>query len=215
MKTSILLIIFMLQTLYNAEALAQEKISSPPVFPAKPGLTVVKKEQSGSKLYYASGIPDYIVKDMKQNRIKIEKQEAQYWCWAACVQSLIYQSGNNISQSDIAAALSGFPWDRPATLDELTGLLQQYGFSAMRTGKPASQWQMVQIFDAREKIIAYVEQDNNGIGHSVLLQGIDKDLNVYISDPATGLTSRRHVKDVYEGWKWLDAIVVSQKMNSE
>lgn len=47
----------------------------------------------------------------------IEKQQAMNWCWAASVQDVVAQAGYYESQMQVSSRLTGWPQDRPATIN--------------------------------------------------------------------------------------------------
>jgi len=139
----------------------------------------------------------------------IEKQRAMNWCWAASVQDVMAQAGVFQSQPQIAARLDGWPQDRPASIPELVGLLQSYGFRAWRAGRPGSPQELYGTLASGWKLIAFVRPSNGPVGHYIVLQGIQPQTGgVIVSDPWTGLTNVNSLPQLYGGWRWGDSVVV-------
>lgn len=142
---------------------------------------------------------------------QIETQRAQNWCWAACIQSLIYQSsGQKYSQISISRDLDGWPQDRPAHIIEVISLLKYYGFSAWRAGRPGTPEELYTLLTSGWKLIAFVRPTNSSIAHFIVLQGADMYGNIIVSDPAFGLTVKNSLNDLYFSWKWEDSIIVGR-----
>ena len=140
---------------------------------------------------------------------QIEPQRAPNWCWASCIQSLIYQAyGEYYSQSAIAFDLDGWPRDRPAHINEVAWLLQGYGFKAWRAGRPGNPYELYHSLVSGWKLIAFVRPSGGAIGHYIVLQGLDQNGNIKVSDPSFGTNRYVPLVELYFGWRWEDSIVV-------
>lgn len=145
------------------------------------------------------------------NANAIQRQRGMNWCWAACIQDLIYQAGGKISQAQIAATLDGWPRDRPAYIHELVNLLQYYKFRAWQAGRPGSPQELYGSLSSGWKLIAFVRPSNGPVGHYIVLQGIDPRTGaIIVSDPATGVTYTNSPQQLYYAWRWADSVVVGR-----
>lgn len=141
---------------------------------------------------------------------QIERQQAINWCWAACIQSVVYQANRGyLSQAKIAETLSGWPYDRPAYITEVVNLCKYFGLRAWQAGRPGSPQELYSSLASGWKLIAFVRPTNGNIGHFILLQGFDYQTGlIIVSDPATGKTYPMTLNDLYYGWRWVDSVVV-------
>lgn len=139
----------------------------------------------------------------------IERQRAQNWCWAASVQDVMAQAGVYLSQPQIAARLDGWPRDRPAYTQELVLLLRSFNFPAHQAGRPGSPQELYRTLLGGRKIIAFVRPSGGPVGHFIVLQGIHPQSGgVIVSDPWTGQTYVNSLPQLYQGWRWLDSVIV-------
>jgi len=142
---------------------------------------------------------------------QIRQQRAKNWCWAACIQSLIEQSsGTYYSQTQIAADLDGWPRDRPAHIAEVVNLLRFYGFRSWSTGRIGSPTELYNTLNSGWKLIAFVRPGGGQVGHFIVVQGIDARGFIVMSDPWYGSTLSYTLKDLYQGYRWEDSIVVGR-----
>lgn len=140
---------------------------------------------------------------------QINRQEQTMWCWASCIQSCLYQANVNQSQSTIVSRLTGWPQNKPATINEVISVLHSYNFRSWSVGHPASPQQLFNTLSSGWKLIAFVNPSNNqSIGHFIILQGISRNGFIIVSDPADGRTYEQDVRSLYYGWKWSGSIVV-------
>lgn len=140
---------------------------------------------------------------------QINRQEQSMWCWATCIQSSLYQGNVQQSQEAIVSRLTGWPQNRPATIDEVISVLQSYNFRAWSVGYPASPEQLYTTLAGGWKLIAFVNPTNNPqVGHFIMLQGIAPGGKIRVSDPADGRTYDQDPQALYNGWKWSRSIVV-------
>ncbi|MBI2967426.1 MAG: hypothetical protein HYY40_06400 [Bacteroidetes bacterium] len=168
-----------------------------------------------NKIVYGDSIKK--MRRMYPADIPFQKQEKSNWCWAACLQSLFTMVRNPLTQSEIVSAFFGEPIDRALPFDSVAFYLNiTPWFKAKRIGRPMRKLELIEYFQDNKKIIAFILREDpttkkpgeTVMGHSVLLQGNDIDLNIYVSDPETGLTTKESLDEVYEKWRWVDAIVV-------
>lgn len=139
----------------------------------------------------------------------IEQQRAQNWCWAASVQDVMAQAGVYLTQPQIAARLDGWPRDRPAYTQELVLLLRSFNFPAVQAGRPGSPQELYSTLMGGRKIIAFVRPSGGPVGHFIVLQGIEpRSGGVIVSDPWTGQTYVNSLQQLYQGWRWLDSVIV-------
>ena len=140
---------------------------------------------------------------------QINRQEQSMWCWATCIQSSLYQGNVQQSQTDIVTRLTGWPQNRPASIDEVISVLQSYKFRAWSVGYPASPQQLFSTLSDGWKLIAFVNPtDNPTVGHFIMLQGVTSNGLIRVSDPADGRTYEQDPQTLYNGWKWSRSIVV-------
>lgn len=140
---------------------------------------------------------------------QINRQEQSMWCWATCIQSALYQGNVQQSQSAIVSRLTGWPQNRPATIDEVISVLQSYRFRAWSVGYPANPQQLYSTLSDGWKLIAFVNPTNNpSVGHFIMLQGLASNGMIRVSDPADGRTYEQDPQTLYNGWKWSRSIVV-------
>lgn len=140
---------------------------------------------------------------------QINQQEQSMWCWATCIQSSLYQGNVDQSQAAIVSRLTGWPQNRPATIDEVIYVLQSYKFRAWAVGYPANPQQLYGTLQDGWKLIAFVNPTNNPtVGHFIMLQGVTSNGLIRVSDPADGRTYEQDPQTLYNGWKWSQSIVV-------
>ncbi|MDL1968982.1 MAG: hypothetical protein LWW97_10685 [Deltaproteobacteria bacterium] len=145
------------------------------------------------------------------NANAIQRQRAMNWCWAACVQDVLFQAGISQSQVQIAATLDGWPQDRPASTQELARLLQYYKLRAWQAGRPGSPQELYGTLSSGWKIIAFVRPSNGPVGHFIVLQGINpRTGGIIVSDPATGATYQNSPQQLYYAWRWVDSVMVGR-----
>lgn len=141
---------------------------------------------------------------------QINVQRQSMWCWASCIESVLLQRNIITDQVSIAARLSGWPQNRPATLEEVAMILRSYNQKAWTVNFTASPQQLYQTISAGYKIIAFVKpMGNTPVGHFIVVQGINFDGSVIVSDPATGMTYSQSLQQLYYGWNWMGSIVTS------
>ncbi|MGR5120384.1 papain-like cysteine protease family protein [Vibrio astriarenae] len=139
----------------------------------------------------------------------IERQKMVNWCWAASVQDVMAQVGFYQTQEQIAARLDGWPQNRPAYTQELVALLRSYNFPAVQAGRPGSPEELYSTLNGGRKIIAFVRPSSGAVGHFIVLQGIDPQSGgVWVSDPWTGQTYVNSLQQLYQGWRWVDSVIV-------
>lgn len=142
-------------------------------------------------------------------KAQIYMQEANMWCWAACIQSALFQANVNQSQSQIVVRLTGMILNRPARIDEVISILRSYNFRAWSVKYPANPQQLFNTLTTGWKLIAFVNPTQNPqIGHFIMLQGISRNGLVIVSDPASGITYEQSVSQLYYAWNWSSSIVV-------
>lgn len=142
--------------------------------------------------------------------LAIQRQQRLNWCWAACIQGVLAQARVFQSQEQIATRLTGWPQDRPAYIGELVALAQSYGFRAWNAGRPATPLELQQSLQSGWKLIAFVLPTNGPVGHYVLLEQVDMNGMIWISDPATGATTPFSLNDLYYRWRWQDSVVIGR-----
>ena len=139
-------------------------------------------------------------------------QEQSMWCWAACIQSSLFQADVYDTQSNIVSRLEGWPRNRPANNSEVIAVLQSYDFRAWEVRRPASFQELAATLYEGWKVIAFVNPSRNPqIGHYIMLQGLTPEGLVVISDPSpfNGCqTYVQSVQDLYRQWNWSASIVV-------
>ena len=140
------------------------------------------------------------------------QQEQSNWCWAGAIQNVMAQDNVYRSQRNIATDLLGAPWNQPASVGQIGGLLRSYGFRAWQTGRPGSPQELHQTLMGGWKIIAFVRPTNGAVGHFIVLQGMDQTGRVVVSDPWTGQTRHQSLHDLYNGWRWFDTVVVGTRL---
>lgn len=146
---------------------------------------------------------------MPISSLAIERQRADNWCWAASVQDVMAQAGVYYTQQQIAARLDGWPTNRPAYTQELVLLLRSYNFPAVQAGRPGSPQELYNTLMGGRKIIAFVRPSGGAVGHFIVLQGLDHQSGgVWVSDPWTGQTYINSLQQLYQGWRWLDSVIV-------
>lgn len=140
---------------------------------------------------------------------QIIAQEQPMWCWAACIQSVLWQANVQQSQSQIVSRLTGWPQNSPANSTQIAYLLQTYNFKAWSVPYPASYQQLYSTLLTGWKIIAFVNPTNNSqIGHFIILQRIANNGLIVVSDPGSGQTYEQGVEQLYYAWKWGGSVVV-------
>ena len=144
------------------------------------------------------------------NASAIERQEHDNWCWVASVQDVVAQAGHYEPQSQVAARLTGWPQNRPASIDELVFLVRSYGLRAWRAGRPGSPQELYGTLSSGWKLIAFVRPTNGPVGHYIVLQENDNLGNILVSDPADGSTVLTTPAQLYNGWRWVDSVVVGR-----
>lgn len=142
------------------------------------------------------------------NAQAMERQLASNWCWAAAVQDVVAQKGRYFTQQQIAAVLDGWPRDRPAYVGEVVALSRAFGLRAWQVGRPGSPQELLSTVRSGWKVIAFVRPSDGPVGHYIVLQGIDNQGAVIVSDPWTGSTYRASLSDLYYRWRWSDSVVV-------
>lgn len=146
-------------------------------------------------------------------KAQISIQEQPNWCWASCIQSVLWQANVVQNQPQIVARLNGWIQDRPANGFEITNLLLSYGLKAWQTTFPANYTDLYSTLNAGWKIIAFVNPTNNQmIGHFIILQGISQNGFVIISDPSSGQTYEQDIQQLYYNWKWTSSVIVGRKI---
>ena len=140
---------------------------------------------------------------------QIMQQEATMWCWASCIQSALSQANVFQSQTQIVARLTGWPQNRPATIDQVIALLGSYSFRAWAVEYPANPQELYNTLSTGWKLIAFVNPSNNPqVGHYIMLQGISGNGLIVVSDPATGMTYEQSLPQLYYAWNWSRSVVV-------
>jgi len=140
---------------------------------------------------------------------QINKQQQTMWCWASCIQSSLYQANVHVPQVSVVSRLTGWPQNRPATINEVISVLKSYNFKAWSVNYPANPQQLYNTLSSGWKVIAFVNPTNNpNVGHFIMLQGIAPNGMVIISDPTFGNTYQQNINDLYFAWKWSKSIVV-------
>ena len=140
---------------------------------------------------------------------QIRQQEQNMWCWASCIQSSLFQANIGQSQAVIVSRLTGWPQNRPASINEVISVLRSYNLTAWAVGQPANPQQLFNTLQSGWKLIAFVNPTNNpNVGHFIMLQGISPNGFVIVSDPANGNTFEQDISTLYNGWKWSQSIVV-------
>ena len=140
---------------------------------------------------------------------QISVQEQPNWCWASCIQSVMWQANTAQTQPQIVARLTGYPYDRPANGAEITYILKSYYFKAWEVPYPANHQQLYNILASGWKLIAFVNPSNNPqVGHFILLQRISNNGLIVISDPSSGMTYEQNIEQLYFAWKWGRSVVV-------
>lgn len=142
----------------------------------------------------------------------IERQLEQNWCWAASIQDVLRQAGVNQTQQQIATVLDGWPRNRPAHVNEVVGLLNYYHFRAWAVNRPASPGELYQTLAGGWKLIAFVRPSSGAVGHFIVLQGINNQGGVVVSDPWTGHTYVNSLNQLYHQWRWGGSVVVGAPM---
>ena len=139
----------------------------------------------------------------------IQRQRAQNWCWASCVQDVIRQAGISQSQIQVAAVLDGWPRDRPAYIQELVALFRYYGLNSWQAGRPGTPQELYSSLSSGWKLVAFARPSNGPVGHYIILQGFDHRTGaVIVSDPWTGITYPSSLDELYNGWRWSDSIII-------
>ena len=144
------------------------------------------------------------------NADAIEIQQAMNWCWAASIQDVVAQAGFYESQPQVAARLTGWPQDKPATITEVVNLVKSYGLKAWQTGRPGNPQELYNTLMTGWKIIAFVRPSNGPVGHYIVLQGVDYFGNIIVSDPANGYTFPNTPVQLYNAWRWQDSVIVGR-----
>jgi hypothetical protein len=144
------------------------------------------------------------------NADAIEIQQAMNWCWAASIQDVVAQAGFYESQPQVAARLTGWPQDKPATITEVVNLVKSYGLKAWQTGRPGNPQELYNALMTGWKIIAFVRPSNGPVGHYIVLQGVDYFGNIIVSDPANGYTFPNTPVQLYNAWRWQDSVIVGR-----
>ena len=140
---------------------------------------------------------------------QIMTQEQPLWCWAACIQSVLWQANVQQSQSQIVSRLTGWPQNSPANSAQITYLLQTYNFKAWSVPYPANYQQLYNTLLTGWKIIAFVNPTNNPqVGHFIILQRIANNGLIVVSDPGSGMTYEQGVEQLYYAWNWGGSVVV-------
>lgn len=95
-------------------------------------------------------------------------------------------------------------------LHQVVQLVQSYGLKAWQAGYPGSPLDLFNTLQTGWKIIAFVRPITGPIGHYIVLEGIDNNGFIIVSDPYTGLTFPNTLNDLYYRWHWGDSIVVGR-----
>ena len=146
---------------------------------------------------------------IQSSKAQIYQQEESMWCWASCIQSALSQANVRQNQAQIVARLTGWPENRPASIDEVISVLRSYKFRAWSVSYPANPQQLYNTLAGGWKLIAFVNPTNNPqVGHFIMLQGISSRGLIKVSDPTYGNTYEQNVQQLYYGWNWSRSIVV-------
>ena len=144
-----------------------------------------------------------------QTNAQINKQERSMWCWASCIQSIMYQYNVNCSQSYIVSINTGKVEDRASNAIEIDDILKKNNFNSRIINWPANQTEIQNTLFDGWKIIAFVNPTNNiNIGHFIVLQGISNNGLIVVSDPADGRTYEQSLKSLYYNWHWSSSVIV-------
>ncbi len=137
------------------------------------------------------------------------RQEQDNWCWAACIQECMLTANRPVSQAEIVARLTGWVQNRPAGIPEVVTILRSYGFRAWQAGRPGSPQELYQGLLSGWKMIAFVRPTDGPVGHYIVLEGVEPRFGgIVVSDPWTGITQPIMLNGLYNGWRWVDSIVV-------
>ena len=141
---------------------------------------------------------------------QIEQQEQPMWCWATCVQSCLLQVNNFQAQSKIVSNLTGgLLLTTPMKTSEVVNILHYYHFNASEVPCPANEQVLLNALTTGLKVIAFVNPTNNPQpGHYIILQGLNPNGQIIISDPSNGQTYVQGSKQLYNFWNWEGSIVV-------
>lgn len=149
---------------------------------------------------------------VQSTRAQIYCQEQSMWCWAACIQSSLFQANVYDTQSNIVSRLEGWPRNRPANNAQVIAVLQSYEFRAWEVRRPASYQELASTLHQGWKVIAFVNPSRNPqIGHYIMLQGLTPEGLVVISDPSPMDGCRTYVhsiQDLYHQWNWSASVLV-------
>ncbi len=141
---------------------------------------------------------------------QIEQQEQPMWCWATCVQSCLSQVNIFQEQSKIVSNLTGgLLLTVPMKTSEVVNILHYYHFKASEVPFPANEQLLLNALTTGLKVIAFVSPVNiPQPGHYIILQGVNPNGQIIISDPANGQTYVQGSKQLYNLWNWEGTIVV-------
>lgn len=108
----------------------------------------------------------------------------------------------------VAALLDGWPRDRPAHIAEVVALLQRLGVPAQGGMRALTAQELLNVLLSRRVVIAFVMPTNGPVGHYIVIEGFDPNMNALIvADPATGLTRYQTIQDLYFGWRWMATVI--------
>lgn len=143
---------------------------------------------------------------------QIAQQEQPMWCWATCVQSCLSQVNNFQEQSKIASNLTGgLLLTTPMKTSEVVNILHYYHFKASEVPYPTNEQVLLNSLRSGLKVIAFVNPTKNPQpGHYIILQGLNPNGQIIISDPANGQTYVQSPKQLYNLWNWEGSIVVGK-----
>lgn len=151
----------------------------------------------------------FFLGSIQQTNAQIRIQEQNMWCWSTCIQSVLAQANVYQSQTQIVSRLTGWPQNRPASIEEVIYVLQSYNFRAWAVNYPANPQQLYNTLADGWKLIAFVNPTNNTqVGHFIILQGISSNNLIIVSDPANGMTYEQNINTLYYAWNWSRSIVV-------
>jgi ABC-type bacteriocin/lantibiotic exporter with double-glycine peptidase domain len=141
---------------------------------------------------------------------QIEKQEQSMWCWATCVQSCLSQVNIYQEQSKIVSNLTGgLLLTIPMKTSEVVNILHYYHFNASEAPCPANEQVLLNTLTSGLKLISFVNPTNKPQnGHYIILQSVNLNGQIIVSDPAKGLTYMQSPKQLYNLWNWEGSIVV-------
>jgi ABC-type bacteriocin/lantibiotic exporter with double-glycine peptidase domain len=133
---------------------------------------------------------------------KVVKQKSDLSCVAACGEMLLKDRGINISQAVIEEliGLASAPEFLAGALNELNPDTSGQWKGAFLNLPGATQFQVFETLNTTGSWAAVLWEKGVGIGHMIIVDGLDEDEYVMIRDPWQGTRYRMIIDDFLQYW---------------